>query len=592
MIIKFAIRNLLRLPWRTVLYFFIVLLVVLSVTTSVFICGACRNAERALDESYIFVASLVARDAHSVTLADMELCLRDADISAYNVTMTEAEGCIPGGDSMLCLPDKENKREPTPIFLEKFGCRLAAVENLSLAYPFFSGECSLREGRGLSGQGYSGAVAEAVIPWWLAEENGISVGDTIVRRYYHNSLYTYMECTVVGIYESSRHAPEKEQYPTYIPLAIAERDYDKLLNTPVQTITIERADFILSDRDAFVPFIKNAADHGLDIKRVDLVFNNSIYDVLSTELDNIHTIALFVMWTVFVIGVGILLFFTVYLIHSRRQERMLLRSLGMTQRSVVAMIAWEHIIVFVFAVCLGIGGGRIVADGVCSYVNDTVLERASASEEIRISDSSSDFDPTMPLERNMKIEISVSQTEIAHLELEINDCREPGENEFGVSRHTYYAIGESLAAMFETEWTPVDVIGITEPRAIKTSVSYEQIRAQPNYRDTWIYAFVSENSPYLPDPDKGRTILYVTGDGQGSYVRMSHQQLSGEGGISTTYLVIVGTYEENPYCSGEDILILMDDYHRLYSEFSIMDENFYFERIGAIYERGALDVDS
>ena len=47
----------------------------------------------------------------------------------------------------------------------------------------------------------------------------------------------------------------------------------------------------------------------------------------------------------------------------------------------------------------------------------------------------------------------------------------------------------------------------------------------------------------------------------------------------------VGVYEENEYCSGNDLLVCMEDYHRLYSEFSIMDESFFFERIGAVYTK-------
>ncbi|MBQ9747740.1 MAG: hypothetical protein IJV98_03045 [Clostridia bacterium] len=585
MIVKFAFRNLLRLPWRTILYFLIIFFIVVIMTASVFVCSASQGAKEALDENYVFVASLIPRDMNSLTLGDLEYCIRNTDVSAYNVTMSEANGCIPGGDSMHCLPSKENKKAPVSVWIEKFGCNLAAVENIALAHPFFQGECRILEGTGLTANGYSGAVAEIVIPWWLAEENGLSVGDTLIRRYDHNNLYVFMESTVVGIYESINHENEKELYPAYIPLAIAERDYAKVMKMSGQTTGIDRADFILRDRDGFEDFVNTATDNGLDLRTADLVFNNSVYDVLSAELDNIHTITVFVMCAVLVIGFGILLFFTIYLVYSRKQEKFLLASLGMEKRKIYAMMALEYSIIFVFAAYLGIGSGRLAADGVCSFVNDTVLERASASEELRILDSVSEFDNTMPLERNMKIEISVSNTNILYSELEINHYKKPEENEFGLSYHTYYAIGTSLEEMYESAWKPINIVGITDIGEIDTSMTYEDIQSLPNYQDTWIYAFVSKNSPYIPDAEKGRTILYITGDDQNSYVRMNHHQLAGEGGMSAAYLVIVGTYEENPYCSDEDILIMMEDYHILYSEFSIMDENFYFERIGEIYAK-------
>lgn len=585
MIVKFAFRNLLRLLWRTILYFLIIFFIVIIMTASVFVCSASQGAKETLDENYVFVASLIPRDMNSLTLGDLEYCIRNTDISAYNVTMSEANGRIPGGDSMHCLPSKENKKAPVSVWIENFGCNLAAVENIALVHPFFSGECRILEGTSLTANGYSGAVAEIVIPWWFAEENGISVGDTLIRRYDHNDLYVFMESIVVGIYESINHENEKEMYPAYIPLAIAEMDYAKVMKKSGQTIGIDRADFILRERDGFENFVNTAIDNGLDLRIADFVFNNSVYDVLSVELDNIHTITVFVMCVVLIIGFGILVFFTIYLVYSRKQENFMLLSLGMGKRKIYAMMALEYSIVFVFAVCLGIGSGRLVAEGVCRFVNDTVLERASASEELRILDSVSEFDNTMPLERNIKIEISVSDSNILNSELEINHYEKPEENEFGISSHTYYAIGTSLGEMYESIWNPINIVGITDISVIDTSITYEDVQARPNYQDDWIYAFVSKNSLYTPNAEKGRTILYITGDDQNSYVRMNRHQLAGEGGISTTYIVIVGTYEENPYCSDGDILILMEDYHTLYSEFSIMDENFYFERIVEIYAR-------
>lgn len=585
MIVKFAFRNLLRLPWRTILYFFIIFLIVMITTASVFVCGASRNAKEALEQNYVFTASLIPRDMNSLTLGDLEYCIRNTNVSAYNVTMSEANGCIPGGDSMHCLPSKEDKKEPVSVWMEKFGCHLAAVENMALVQTFFAGECRIREGTSLTADGYSGAVAEIVIPWWFAEENGLSVGDTLIRRYDHNSLYVFMESTVVGIYESIHQNGEKEMYLAYIPLAIAERDYAKVMKTNGQTIGIDRADFILKGRDDFENFVNTAVDNGLNLQTADLVFNNSVYDVLSAELDHIHTIAVLVMVVVWIIGFVIFLFFTIYLVHSRKQERFLLTLLGMEKRKIYAMIALECSMVFIFSACLGVLGGRLTADGVCRSVNNTVLERASASEKFRILDSVSEFDNSMPLERNMKIEISASGTDIFNSELEINRYEKPDKNEFGISSHTYYAIGTSLAEMYESAWEPTNVVGITDIGEIRTSMTLEDIQALPNYQENRIYAFISKNSPYIPDAEKGRTILYLTGDGQNSYVRMNHQQLAEEGGMSTTYIVIVGTYEENPYCSDGDILIMMDDYHKLYSEFSVMDENFYFERIGEIYTK-------
>ena len=75
MIAKLAFRNLIRLPWRTILYFISVFFITVTMTASIFVYGACLDAKRALDENYIFVASLIGRDKSSLSLSDISCCL-------------------------------------------------------------------------------------------------------------------------------------------------------------------------------------------------------------------------------------------------------------------------------------------------------------------------------------------------------------------------------------------------------------------------------------------------------------------------------------------------------------------------------------
>ncbi len=56
------------------------------------------------------------------------------------------------------------------------------------------------------------------------------------------------------------------------------------------------------------------------------------------------------------------------------------------------------------------------------------------------------------------------------------------------------------------------------------------------------------------------------------------------GGTGTEFLYIAGTYAENPYFSGNDILVSMEEYHKIYENFSVTDDDFYFERM-AVFVR-------
>jgi hypothetical protein len=60
-VMKMAFRNLVRFPRKTILYGLTVFLLAVAVTASLFVYHASDIAVTALDENYVFVASLVKR---------------------------------------------------------------------------------------------------------------------------------------------------------------------------------------------------------------------------------------------------------------------------------------------------------------------------------------------------------------------------------------------------------------------------------------------------------------------------------------------------------------------------------------------------
>lgn len=587
MIARLALRNLVRLRWRTLLYFLVVFLLVIAVTASVFVYTACIGAQRELDNSYVFVASLIPRnaDAH-VSLRDIGYCLSGADVISYNVSMSENEGVIAGGANMFRMPEKVGPEDAAPIWTDEASCKLTAVENLYLVYPFFSGECTVIEGTGLTTEGYSGNRAELLIPWWMAEKYGISVGDTLIRRYYRQDYkrFTFFESVVVGIYKSNVSSPDYADYPAYLPLAVAELDYGSVTSSHLSSTSelwIERADFVLRGRAGFDAFVRNAAKNGLRFQDADILFNNSSYDALSEELRSVCVIAVLVFIIVLFVGTGILIFFTAYFNNSRRKEREILRALGMKKRAISGMILTELAIIMAAAIGFGFFGGRLAAEELCVYVNDTVLSGASETAVIQARNSPRQSSVTAALERETVLEISLSGSK-AHLpDIPINYLQTIENGEIGISRHTFYDMGE-IESFWDNPWVPTTVVGISDIDWVKTSISFDEVKALPNYYEGFVYAFVSEESGFSGEQE----IIHLGAHGRGEY------QIVAESGISDTYLpkntmvIVIGTYEENEHCSGSDILIRLSDYQRLYSRLSVTDEDFYFERIGTITEKG------
>ncbi len=585
MICKFALRNLIRFPWRTLLYGFIIFFIIMAMTASCFVWNACKQAIVALDENYMFVASLVQRDNTGILLQEVFKCLDDENITAFNVTMSEGYGAIPSGSTITELPSAKTSGSAEKVLLEEDACELRGVENLALVYPFFSGECTIREGTGFTQKGYMGEIAEIVIPWYLAEQYELTVGDSINRRYYKEGFpgYIYIPTVIVGIYETSAYAPETKYYPAYIPLAVAELDYGKVCPSAKTDFKVERADFVLSARGDFSRFVTYANDNGLDFKTANLVFNNSVYDVLSAELHNVHTIALLVFVLVSIVGLGVWIFFTVYLCHSRTKERILLTSLGMKKTHIRAMLALELCLIMLCAVLLGIGFGHLTAKAVCHWINDAVLARASASEVIQNIHSASEFEITMPLETNMKIQIFTDDTYIFQNSIELHEIKVLTENEIGVSRHEFHAMskGGNYTAeelkIFENDNRPaVDIIGISDLSVLKTTQTRD---------DLWegaICLYVHEDSPFADERwlslTETNTHDFVLND-------LIRSEITNDSYYGSGRFPIAGTYQDNAYFSEYDIIVSLADYHKLYASESITDAEHHFKRIGEAYPK-------
>ena len=160
----------------------------------------------------------------------------------------------------------------------------------------------------------------------------------------------------------------------------------------------------------------------------------------------------------------------------------------------------------------------------------------------------------------------------------INYAHELNADEIGVSRHLYYNIGSDLQNILEDKRRePIRVVGITDMSAVKTHIFHDE-------PVMGIRVFVSR---YFDMSEVENGIIYLTPYDKDGYVSLSEStSMLGNASLpEKAYVHIIGTYEENDYCSGNDMLVCMEDYHRLYSEFSVTDENFYFERIGAVYKK-------
>ncbi len=479
---------------------------------------------------------------------------------------------------MFRFPEKVDSSEVPKGWLDETPCSVVAVENLGLTYPFFTGECTLREGTGFTQAGYLGEKAEMLVPWWFAEEYDIQIGDTLTRQYCYpgTTEYTYYLGEVVGIYESSSRLPDYNDYPVYIPMSIAEIDYEVTMSgyRGTDEIRIQRADFILPSRESFEDFVLTAKENGLDFRCANLVFNNRTYDMLQAELSDIHRIALITALTILAVGLGMIIFFTVYLCNSRKEERILLSSLGMKKGKIGAMIALEIAIMLCLALGLGVFLGYGAAEAVCAYVEVTVSEKAELSQTIETAGKATTIDDGEPMS-NASLHISVSDVSLKGPSTEIHYLTKLKEGEVGIMSRECYQIGDKpYNSRDPVPRYPVTIIGLTDREAlgIKTNTLYE---VNTEY---FVAAYVSEDFDFSGFE---RNLLYILSEDEGTHKSIfpGALEIIESHDASGALLVIAGIYEPNEYFSGNDILMTMEEYHSVMAHFSITDEDFCFERM-------------
>ncbi len=603
MIFKYAIRNLIRSPWRTFLYIAVTVLITLSVTASLFVYRTAEEAQAELEENYIFIASLVPKTA-KVVLPDLGYCMKNNNVLALNVSMTEAKGVILGGDYLFQMPKAVPLEEANMIFWDDAACNFVATENMGLTYPFFTGECTIKEGTGITQEGYMGRKDEAVIPWWFAEEYGIKIGDLITRRYDYDESQNwchYMQTEVVGIYETNAMSPDPMDYPVYIPLSIAEFDYQVSFHgwTDRKFIEVRRADFVLEGRDSFEAFVRTAKENGLNLNTKNIVFNNRSYDILSSELHDIHDIALIVAISVFAVGMGMMIFFTAYLCTSRKNERILLTSLGMKKQRVWTIFALEIVGMLMLAVGIGLQTGHMAAEGVCSYVETTVSEKAAISDTIEKSGKGDVLNDTDPLEKTIKLHLSVSDVYLEGSGADIQYMPKLKEGEVGTAKHIYYLTDKiEIGGNISDKRVPVTVIGLSDFETLGIHVTDTSDKQPTDDQRTYgVCAYVSHEfyekfvMEEVNNTEKRKyDLFYVAAWGMNELIQIdifNSESIGKNPFLFGNPMIVLGVYDANPYFSGNDILVSMEDYHKCYECFSVtndrredmIDTNFYFERM-------------
>ena len=419
--IKLALRNIVRMPKRTVVNLLLFLLVVASVFSGIIVYNATEKALAGLDESYTFVATLVpsALSESQLLIDDFRTCFDNEAVLEYNIVFDSRIVFLPR-EELLYDFISETDLNLDAVDNKYTDCVVRSTNDLYLERGFFEGKYKMLSGGDFSEEAYDGNTPEIILPKWFADEHGINVGDKIV--YYHDLVYYAPSFTqasikgvVVGIYENTENPLSHTESGAYIPMQFMMRSgvytgFSWIVDGGyAQQFSVERADFVLRDRDAIYPFIENAVNNGFDSSRGDVVFNNAEYDIIREGLLNVRVVVIIFVLIVSAAGAGILVTFTINMIMARRREKEVLRAVGMKKSAVALMFAAELLIIAVLAVPLGYISGRLVSNAIFRYADSAV---ESNIEELDLSEKSADTSAAArPLSCNIRMSMASGTVE-------------------------------------------------------------------------------------------------------------------------------------------------------------------------------------
>ena len=391
---RMAFRNVVRMPARSVLYLIIMTVLVVTTFLGVFLLRATDNALLYLYDHYEMYATLTPRaevdGAGKVVHKREEFLFSDVATFAasplvedYSFTRQGTMFANTAYIGTLAEMQAVGYDEADDLVLYTDECEVFTVTDMKTERAFYNGSLKLVSGR------YVESGNEAALPIAYCEKHGIEVGDTVVLRLFRaannvGSSRYYSEFKVVGIF-GGVDKNTLTNVPAYIPYEY----YTKLLlegpgvmNSYPEHYFGTRVDIKLKSPDSIDGYIQYLNDSGLDFMRFMVCFNDAEYKIAKVEIENVKSIVQIVFFTVLFVCIGLVLFFPMYFISSRSDEKRTLHALGLKKRSVSAIFCLELAVVFAFAAVIGTGIGYALSGSIVRAVErGAVGSAASASDE-------------------------------------------------------------------------------------------------------------------------------------------------------------------------------------------------------------------
>ncbi len=392
-ILKNAIKNLGRNKGRNILIGILIFLLLLVVCISVVIESASQKISEVYKSSFQVTANLKVDymslisgstngllDIPSPTQEDYEK-FSDSDYVedciTFGSTVVYAPEVVAVGESMTIQDNPGIQIMEPDGFSDQFysaNLSLYGYSDLMLLTDFIEGNRKF-----ISGSVFT-ETNECVISSELAEQNGLSVGDSIETRTAKKANSQTLNLTISGIYLDAipngdmaiRNVTQNRRNDIMV-------SFDTLLQLSSDKYDIEGT-FVLSDPNAIDAFTLELHEKGL-ADAYYISSNVADYQQVASPAEGISNIVRVFMTVVLVLGGSILLFLSLITIREHKFEIGILRAKGMSKIKIAILFLTENFAIILTCMIFAMSIGILVAQPVSDMLLHQQLEELDKQQD-------------------------------------------------------------------------------------------------------------------------------------------------------------------------------------------------------------------
>ena len=304
----------------------------------------------------------------TLNLKDIEKISKTRGISDYNIT-TAVTAVNPVGFSRI--EDKDSDQSS-----DVGGVSLIGNRDMQMDTNVLSGNLTIKEGRMVQ----QGDTDVCVISEELAQENHLSVGDTLSFNDYHDKENsTVVKAKIIGIYQVGQKMSPYMQGDTYRSENVIFTDlYFPQKAEGESSPLFQRAYFKVGDVNDYDKVKEEIKNVDIQWEQYDLIDNNGNSETMSSNFNDLGKISNVMIFVISIASLFILVLIFLFWLKNRVHE---IGVLGIPKFSILGQIWSEAVIIAILSIGLSFAAAPAVSQMTTEYLVEKQVQQAEENEK-------------------------------------------------------------------------------------------------------------------------------------------------------------------------------------------------------------------